>query len=158
MSEADNIKVIFLDIDGVLNNEEHIVKIHGLLGKEQYLDLLREIGELPFDYRSCELLQKFTKETNVEVILSSTWRLNPEAPNIIKRYAGIEIKDITPRLHSIRGEEIQQYLDNHKEITNYVILDDDNDMLESQKEHFVKVNNKYGLTIKEIIQCENILK
>ena len=83
-------KVIFLDIDGVLNNEEHIVKIHGLLGKEQYLDLLREIGELPFDYRSCELLQKFIKETNVEVILSSTWRLNPEAPNIIKRYAGIK--------------------------------------------------------------------
>ena len=151
-------KVIFLDIDGVLNNEEHIVKIHGLLGKEQYLDLLREIGELPFDYRSCELLQKFIKETNVEVILSSTWRLNPEAPNIIKRYAGIEIKDITPRLNGIRGEEIQQYLDNHKEISNYVILDDDSDMLESQKKHFVKVNNKVGLTIKEIIQCENILK
>lgn len=151
-------KVIFLDIDGVLNNEEHIVKIHGLLGEEQYLDLLREIGELPFDYRSCKLLQEFIKETNVEIILSSTWRLNPEAPNIIKRYAGIEIKDITPRLHGIRGEEIQQYLDSHKEITNYVILDDDSDMLESQKEHFVKVNNKVGLTIKEIIQCENILK
>lgn len=151
-------KVIFLDIDGVLNNEEHIVKIHGLLGKEQYLDLLRETGELPFDYRSCELLQEFIKTTNAEVILSSTWRLNPEAPNIIKRYAGIEIKDITPRLKGIRGEEIQKYLDNHKEITNYVILDDDSDMLESQKEHFVKVNNKVGLTIKEIIQCENILK
>ena len=158
MSEADNIKAIFLDIDGVLNNEEHIVKIHRLLGKEQYLDLLRKIGELPFDYRSCELLQEFIKETNVEVILSSTWRLNPEAPNIIKRYAGIEIKDITPRFNGIRGEEIQQYLDNHKEITNYVILDDDIDMLESQKDHFVKVNNKVGLTIKEIIQCENILK
>lgn len=151
-------KVIFLDIDGVLNNEEHIVKIHNLLGEEQYLDILRKIGELPFDYRSCKLLQEFIKETNAEVILSSTWRLNPESINIIKRYAGIEIKDITPRLHSMRGEEIQQYLDNHKEITNYVILDDDSDMLESQKEHFVKVNNKVGLTIKEIIQCENILK
>lgn len=151
-------KVIFLDIDGVLNNEEHIVKIHGLLGKEQYLDLLRKITELPFDYRSCKLLQELIEKTNVEVILSSTWRLNPEAPNIIKRYAGIEIKDITPRLNGIRGEEIQQYLDNHKEISNYVILDDDSDMLESQKEHFVKVDNKIGLTIKEIIQCENILK
>lgn len=149
---------IFLDIDGVLNNEEHIVKIHGLLGKEQYLDLLRKITELPFDYRSCELLQELIKTTNAEVILSSTWRLNPESPNIIKRYAGIEIKDITPRLNRIRGEEIQQYLDNHKEITNYVILDDDIDMLESQKDHFVKVNDKVGLTIKEIIQCENILK
>ena len=151
-------KVIFLDIDGVLNNKNHIVKIHRLLGEEQYLDLLRKITELPFDYRSCELLQELIEKTNVEVILSSTWRLNPEAPNIIKRYAGIEIKDITPRLNGIRGKEIQQYLDDHKEITNYVILDDDNDMLESQKEHFVKVNNKVGLTIKEIIQCENILK
>ena len=151
-------KVIFLDIDGVLNNEAHIVKIHELLGKEQYLDLLRKITELPFDYRSCELLQEFIKTTNAEIILSSTWRLKPEAPNIIKRYAGIEIKDITPILNGIRGEEIQKYLDNHKEITNYVILDDDNDMLESQKEHFVKVNNKVGLTIKEIIQCENILR
>ena len=151
-------KAIFLDIDGVLNNEKHIIKIHELLGEQQYLDILYKVGGIPFDYRSCKLLQEFINKTNAEVILSSTWRLNPESPNIIKKYAGIEIKDITTRLNGIRGEEIQQYLDNHKEITNYVILDDDSDMLESQREHFVKVNNKVGLTIKEIIQCENILK
>lgn len=150
-------KVLFLDIDGVLNNEEHIVKIHNLLGEEQYLALLRKITEIPFDYRSCELLKDFIKKANVKVVLSSIWRLNPDSFNIIRKYAGIEVYDKTIKLNGTRGEEIQQYLDNHKEIINYVILDDDSDMLESQIRHFVKVDGKVGLTIKEIIQCEKIL-
>lgn len=150
-------KIIFLDIDGVLNNQDHIVKLIELLGERQYSQLIKDLGEIPFDYRSCELLQKLINETKAKVILSSTWRINPKLIKGIEKYAKIKIQDITPRLYDIRGKEIQQYLDNHKEITEYVILDDDDDMLEEQMKYFVKVNNKIGLTIKEIIQCENIL-
>ena len=162
-------KVLFLDISGVLYTKEYITKIINLLGRSQYVALLRNIM-IPFDYRSCKLLRDFVTKTNTKVILSSTWRLNPKSFNIIREYAGIEIYDKTPTLieitrkekqqyiYNYRGEEIQQYLDNHKEITNYVILDDDDsNILESQMKHFVKVDGKVGLTIKEIIQCEEIL-
>lgn len=150
-------KCIFLDIDGVLNNQNHIVKLIKLLGEKQYAQLIKDLGEIPFDYRSCKLLQKLVNKTKAEIILSSTWRISTKLIRGIEKYTGIKIKDITPRLIDIRGKEIQQYLDNHKEITNYVIIDDDSDMLESQKNHFVKTDSKVGLTIKEIIECEKIL-
>lgn len=151
-------KVIFLDIDGVLNNQNHILKLVNLLGREQYFTIVRALHEPPFDYGSCLLLQELIKKLDLKVILSSTWRYNINSKDLIKKYAGIEIMDTTPVLSSgIRGEEIQHYLNTHKEIINYVILDDDSDILDSQKDHFVKVDSKVGLTIKEIIQCEEIL-
>ena len=151
-------KVIFLDIDGVLNNQNHILKLFNLLGREQYFTILSALHGQLFDYGSCLLLQELIIKLDLKVILSSTWRYNVNSKDLIKKYAGIEILDSTPILSSgIRGEEIQQYLDNHKEIINYVILDDDSDMLESQMKHFVKIDSKVGLTIKEIIQCEEIL-
>ena len=95
--------------------------------------------------------------TGAEIILSSTWRLSPKHIEVLEKYTGLKVKGKTPRLHTIRGEEIKQYLDEHKDITNYVILDDDSDMLDEQKRNFVKVDAKKGLTMSEIIQCEKIL-
>ncbi|MBQ8298644.1 MAG: hypothetical protein IJX99_02060 [Clostridia bacterium] len=149
--------VIFLDVDGVLNNKEHILKLVELLGKEQYFQLHRDLGEMPFDYQSCMLLHGLINKTGAEIVLSSTWRLSPKHIEVLEKYTDLKIKDKTPRLNTIRGEEIKQYLEGHKEITNYVIIDDDSDMLEEQKSHFVKVDTKKGLTMAEIVECERIL-
>lgn len=151
-------KAIFLDIDGVLNNEAHLVKLIELLGREQYLEILHQTHEIPFDFRSCVLIKELVEETKAEIILSSTWRINPKGIETIEKYAGLKIKDKTPRLNtSIRGEEIKQYLDTHKEITSYVILDDDADMLEKQLKYFIKINPKLGFTKTEYITARNIL-
>lgn len=155
--EAGRVKVIFLDIDGVLNNSKHLTELMELLGRKQYFSIINQIHETPFDYRSCKLLQELIKETEAEIVLSSTWRLNDNGIEIIEQYAGISIRDTTPVLNTIRGEEIKQYLDNHQEITEYIILDDDTDMLKEQMGHLVKVNNQIGFTITEYIQCRNIL-
>lgn len=151
-------KVIFLDIDGVLNNEGYTLMLHDrLLGREQYLQLLRDLGEMPFDYRSCILLQKLIHETKAKIVLSSTWRLSNTHIEGIKKYAGIDIMDKTPRLDTIRGREIQQYLNSHTEIENYVIIDDDSDMLDEQMSHFVKCDGKVGFTDKEYKRCLELL-
>lgn len=112
---------------------------------------------MPFDYQSCMLLHGLINKTGAEIILSSTWRLSPKHIEVLEKFTGLKIKDKTPRLNTIRGEEIKQYLDEHEEITSYVILDDDSDMLEEQKSHFVEVNAKTGLTMTEIVECEKIL-
>lgn len=151
-------KVIFLDIDGVLNNQNHIEKLVELLGEEQYFQLNKDLGEMPFDYRSCKWLHKLIKETDAEIILSSTWRMSKDLIKGIEKFAEIKIKDITPILQDIRGKEIQQYLDTHKEITNYVIIDDDTDMLKEQFAHFSKTNFMNGFTEQNYIECKNILQ
>ena len=152
------VKVIFLDIDGVLNNSKHLTELMNLLGRKQYFSIINQIHETPFDYRSCNLLKVLMKETGAEVILSSTWRINNNGIEIIEKYAGISIRDTTPILGTIRGKEIKQYLNDHPEIIKYVILDDDTDMLKEQMKYLVKVDNKIGFTINEYIQCRNILK
>lgn len=151
-------KVIFLDIDGVLNNENHIINLITVLGKKQYYELLDGIKGTPFDYESCNLLKMLVDKTGAEVVLSSTWRLNPKGVEILEKYTGIKVSGATPKLGTIRGEEIKEYLDNHNEVVNYVILDDDADMLDEQKNNFVKVNRKFGLMLTDIIKCENILE
>ena len=103
------------------------------------------------------LLHGLINKTGAEIILSSTWRISSKHIEILEKFAGIKIKDKTPVSYTARGREIQQYLNAHKEITNYVIIDDDPDMLEEQKSHFVKVDAKKGLTMTEIVECERIL-
>ena len=77
---------------------------------------------------------------------------------------------VTPRLfewyddgsvdYEDRGYEIDFWIEEQKEEIDYVILDDDTDMLESQIDHFVHVDNKHGLSgkYKYVAQIKKILK
>ena len=50
-----------------------------------------------------------------------------------------------------RGEEIAAWLEEHPEVTQYVIFDDDFDMTEEQKKkHFVQTHWNTGITHKHI--------
>lgn len=59
--------------------------------------------------------------------------------------------------HLDRGYEIQEYLDNHSNITNYVIIDDNSDMLESQMKNFLQTDLKTGLTKNDYPKIKKIL-
>lgn len=157
--DNDNKKcAIFLDVDGVLNNEEHCKLLADeLLGKMQYFGLMRDIGELPFDYRSCLLIQSLIKETNAYVVLSSSWRLGQKHISALLEYADIPIRDTTPSLHKKRGDEIKAFLDEHPEISRYIIIDDDSDMLPEQMKNFHLVDRKVGFTKKDYEECLEML-
>lgn len=147
-------KVIFLDIDGVLNI---ISQGHD------------EFGSI-FHSHLVDNLKYLIEQTGAKIVISSSWRLNGEKEMKAmwdKRKLPGEVIDITPYMgnndfigYTIpRGCEIAWYLNEFEEelnITNYVILDDDTDMLLKQKDNFVKCSeNKdhpdcvdvgYGLT------------
>ena len=59
--------------------------------------------------------------------------------------------------HFTRGEEIDMWLQWHPEVSNYVIIDDRQDMMDYQLNHFVKVNSYRGLTDENVEQALNIL-
>ncbi len=123
-------KVIFLDIDGVLN---------------VYCEGRDEYG-CTFHKHFEDNLSWIIKQTKAKIVISSTWRFS--GLEILKEMwdkRGLpgEVIDITPDSNNLkRGDEIQHWLDNNK-VINYVIVDDDNDMLDIQKNNFVQTSGNY---------------
>jgi len=143
--------VLFLDVDGVLN-------------------MHKSGGMYALNKKRLRLLEDIIKETGAEIVLSSTWRKDQRAFRKLTRvltYRGLKILDVTPDFsyqpqkpleRAYRGHEIQHWLDAHPEVTNYVIVDDDGDMLDSQLLHFIQTDGQYGLTDTLAYRIKYILK
>lgn len=122
-------RVIFLDIDGVLNCAKTAERYQGLYGIDAVL--LK---------RFLSLLEK----TQAVIVLSSTWRLSDEWQAVMARY-GIPVHMRTPHHPgAIRGEEVDEWLRLHPQVTEYAILDDDSDFLPHQ--FLFKTTWQNGLT------------
>ena len=101
-------KVLFLDIDGVVNNKRT---------KENFK------GFMAIDPAMAALVQRIVRNTGCEIVLSSSWRLFQNGRDEIERKI-CKFADITPILHAPRGYEIKVWLTRHPEIEHYAILDD----------------------------------
>lgn len=149
-------KVIFLDVDGVLNSENELMihrKKNGIKGCILYAEV---------EDRPLKLLKEIVEKTSAKIVVSSSWRIGCERSgresvfgkslyekleNRLK-YFGMEIYDITPSLEAgtQRGDEIREWLSKN-ETENFIILDDDSDMCEYvNTENFIHTTYKHGLT------------
>lgn len=119
---------IFLDVDGVLNNEKYVVKCYEHNGHHAM-----HMNHAPFDPKCLNNLMKLVryieqKGYTVKIILSSTWRLHEIDYEIVNaRIAeyGLTLKGKTDYIHSERGIEINKYLEDNPNYLYYLILDDD---------------------------------
>lgn len=135
-------KVIFLDIDGVLNSFRTAVAYNGYghLGSKEH----------KCDPVAIAMLQRLCKETNAKVVISSTWRIGGAYEDFA--FLGVPVIDTTPVLSNcIRGDEIYHWVEitnstSEDKVTHYIILDDDSDMLESQMLNFIKVDHNVGFS------------
>jgi len=135
-----------LDIDGVLNLIPQGHDKFGAIFHQHFIDNLKELLDA----------------TGAKIVISSSWRFSglKEMQEMweVRKLPG-EVIDITPTEYFLvkrghfenyddvcRGNEIQFWLDEHPEVTNYLILDDDKDMLESQLEHFVRTSENHNHT------------
>lgn len=149
-------KIIFLDIDGVLNILNNGYDKFGQIFHKEFENNLRWI----------------INETGSKIVISSSWRSDGlDKMKEMWKYRDLpgEVIDITPNEYHLvkigkfkfyddvkRGDEIQYWIDeNFDEIETYCIIDDTDDMLLDQKDNFVKTLNKnhkdsvdigYGLT------------
>lgn len=130
-------KIIFLDVDGVLNKLGSVE--HGRTGVDP------KIGFIGTEPELVSRLNTIVARTGAHVVLSSAWR---KSKRLRKRLieVGIKFVDITPSLGGIRGDEIKKWLEGHPKVKRYAILDDDTDMLEEQMGNFFHVQNAVGLT------------
>lgn len=161
-------KVLFLDIDGVLNsnfwNESH----------------QREISDgTLIDEEKIKILALLVKKTNAKIILHSGWRfwfddelkpLRTEAERLaaLLEKEGLSVNGLTPDLTTeeirrtkkfslVKADEILLWLKLHNDVTEWVVLDDldlHNDQIE---QHQVKTDQTVGLTLEDIEKAEKIL-
>lgn len=134
-------KIIFLDIDGVLNNAK------------------TDMSKSQLDPILVERFKRVMKETDARIVLSSTWRLWEDSIKQI-RDVGIPIYDITPDKRGLtsRGTEIKEWLfiqslKSDFVVKRYVIIDDNSDFHKDQP--LFKTSSLEGLT-EEI--AEEIIK
>lgn len=154
-------KVIFLDIDGVLNVYPQGRDDYGSIFHKHFVDNLKWIIE----------------QTDAKIVISSTWRFSGlEIMKEMWRVRNLpgEVIDITPDFMNQtgtslqRGKEIQKWLDENPSVSNYAIIDDDSDMEPHQMNNFVKTSENtdhldcvdvgYGLTRKCSEKVIQILK
>lgn len=141
-------KVIFLDVDGVLN--------------DAYTKRLTKAGFTFVDKDKILLLKHIVDKTGAKVVLSSDWRYDENDPDLdelqieLSKF-GIFIFDFTPiHTSNYRGSEIQEWLYNHPNVLNFVILDDRNDM-EPNMEYLVQTSFDRGLTAELAAEAIQIL-
>ncbi len=147
-------RVLFLDIDGVLNSDLWYKSNEKKLKKYPYDQ---------FDPRCVKLLNAILENINAEIVVSSTWRLKYtlEELNAIFKEVGIQqsILDYTPVLtidnnFILRGNEILKWCQDNQyrlgirylEYKDFAILDDITEMLYWQKDYFFKTDRYIGLT------------
>ncbi len=161
--------IVFLDIDGVVNtpllDTEPFDLINGKTKKDGfYYGLAFPTDKKLYNRQALMLLNKLCIENNAKIVISSTWKvLGIDYLKELLVNSGlidtIEVIDTTPYREDFkltRGNEIQAYLDNHPEVDNYVILDDEDRMLPSQQEHFVKINYYVGISIPDYEYAKSI--
>lgn len=154
-------KILFLDIDGVLNSSRtaviHGTKPDGTLTGLGYPHDLSLKSMRKFDPIAIGLIRQLCYETNCKIVLSSTWRISFAVEECTKAF-NLPFIDKTPKvLFGRRGLEIQEWLEKHSDILKYAIVDDDSDMLESQLPYFVKVDGTEGLSYKNYQSLKEIL-
>ena len=174
-------KIIFLDIDGVMNSDQY--------NRYKYKHHIRKWGSI--DPRECYRMSRFCEKYGIKLVISSSWRnansweatykefMNEGFEELPYRHHGMKllapyIVGVTPYCESRnRGEEIQAFCDivNGKYpkanrilmkedfvISNYCIVDDNNDILKNQMNNFVQTDFLIGLTRKNYKKIKEILK
>ena len=136
-------KVIFLDVDGVLNSDEYFEKTKGLNLQGIYQDI---------DVEKIKLLKKAVDETGAKVVLTSSWRYTKNAIKLKELLKEYEIfVDATPFIENKRGLEIKKWLLDNQNVDDFVILDDeifdsfDEDLLEK----LIKISDGNGYNFGE---------
>lgn len=148
-------KVIFLDIDGVLNSHRTCMAFKGFPAPSDN----PKRGWDKLDPIAIKLLQRVCERSNAVCVLSSTWRLGVDRKWLdkLQKYLGVSIIDKTREAYDKRGYQIKDWLDSHPEVTHYAILDDDSDMLEDQMGNFVKTTHEDGLSYQNHVDLIEIL-
>lgn len=155
-------KIIFLDLDGVLNTEhnQNMLMYQGKAWKDKH-------GAF-FDPEVVAELKRIVEETRADIVIESSWKyLGLEAMqqmwsdrnmpgnviDVTPSYASdnwllhADLDDVDSERTQWKGVEIASWIaDNLHGEVRYVIIDDEYVILDSQLPHFILTNPYDGIT------------
>lgn len=134
-------KIIFLDVDGVLNSVQD--RFSWAIESDKHLILLACI----------------VRRTDAKIVVSSSWRNCGLLDTLKKRLNdfSMSIYDKTKDIGE-RGLEIKDWLDSYSGVESFVILDDEDFDIKSYfPNNFVKTNEEIGLQKEDVEKCIAIL-
>lgn len=160
--------VIFLDIDGVLNSNFWNCSHQ------------REISDGTLvDAEKIRLLGKLVQDTDAKLILHSGWRfwfdedmkpLRAEAEHLLAllEREGLKLDGVTPDLTTeeirttkkfslVKADEILLWIADHKDVKNWVVIDDLDLHNSKIRAHQIKTDQTVGLTVENVQEAERIL-
>lgn len=122
-------KILFLDMDGVLNSEDW----YNSRAKEPYEGKLSELCSM-IDPDAVARLNDILRQTHCKIVLSSSWRCMEPITMVDRalKMRGLKttLLGATPSIGNPRGGEIQAWLDiAGPGVERFVILDDSDDMV-----------------------------
>lgn len=143
-------RVIFLDIDGVLNSTRW-------WREREYVSWTDE----QIDPRAVAILNQIAPPEKTRIVVSSTWRLMglDRVCDVLKRVGVLaRVVGVTPDLwrepNNHRGIEIASWLHDHgRHIGAYVVIDDDGDAGIGHAPRFVRTDVSIGLTAEHVAQA-----
>jgi hypothetical protein len=166
-------KILFLDIDGVLNSQDYYKKTVVKDVLESRVDLRQVDREawlaVQIDPDAVAFLNTIALLTDAVVVVTSVWRFPQSCFETLKKilkdkgFSGEIIGWTTGEScrDCVRGNQIRRWLQDHEDIVGdkpiYVILDDDSDMLYWQRYNFVWVDGQHGLGGDHVTRALHIL-
>ena len=153
-------KIIFLDIDGVLNSGRWFAKTGGEPDADGY--------GVSFDPAAVDCLGRILSETGAEIVISSSWkwlgldtmRNMWKDRNLPGKVIDVTLDKISDELlfsldldgfdvAKLKGFVIAEWLSRYgKDVSQYVIIDDEDCVLPSQREHLILTDPYLGITDK----------
>ena len=168
-------KIIFLDIDGVLNSVVFAEENYKRTGKPLFM----------YDFLDPEAVNTFVEflkaHDDIRLVIDSSWRygdydkdleffkttgLAPIVPYIVgvtarslKGHRGLEINHFLEHHNDDKLVKVNLFLQGDKfDISDYVVVDDDDfDISDNLKDNFVHVDNYTGLTEADYSKIKFIL-
>jgi len=147
-------KVIFLDIDGVMVTGNHLIDNPG-----------HEDGfGHGFDRNAIHELGIIVETTDAKIVISSAWRIMGGLPAMRALWKERELPgqviDVTPNFGD-RGDEIKTWLDTtgrERGVEQWVVVDDDIHDLGRVSDKLVVTSFRYGLTRDRTLEIIRILE
>ena len=146
-------KIIFLDVDGVLNSMTFARRMRDEEGISIFRDDI-------LDRHCISLLKDIVEKTGAKIVVSSAWRRIPTSYSHLKEWLAeyeMDVHDRTPYVGGERGNDISAWFNRHPGEYRYVILDDDSDMTVHMDRLVQTSFHDRGLTRKLADRCIEML-
>ena len=131
-------KIIFLDIDGVLVTRKHQISIDYKVDKD---------GLPKFDLNVVNFINEIQKVTNSQIVVISTWRSTGlvNIKKIFKKRGIKNVFDITPIgfEYKSRSDEINHWI-YLNDVESFVVIDDKD--IDGLYNNLIRVDPEFGLT------------